>query len=82
METELESMFNSQIVSSQSRLLIMRTWLTQAKNCSQAHYFPNTANALGNDIPENLAVFGGDSVDTFINLDAIIGMLYVLLVDT
>ena len=45
------------------------------KNCSQAHYFPNTAMALGNDIPEKISVFDGDPVDIFINLDMIIGKL-------
>ena len=50
------------------------------KNCSQAHYFPNTAIALGNDTPENLAVFDGDPVDTFINLDAIIGKTCIIII--
>ena len=43
------------------------------KNCSQAHYFANTAPVAGSQMPQKLNIHDGDARNIFINLDVTVG---------
>ena len=45
------------------------------ENCSQAHYFADTASVAHLDIPQELNIYDGNADNVFINLDITVGKL-------